>query len=179
MLEGLIDFLQLSAAEDVTGKRQGEHGFDAAGAVGDDAECSGGSDRGDGGMANGPVEFVMPARLPPIGEYAPFAGKIDTGLVGLVVDELHEGGADFDAIVGIIRYGEIEEGVGEAHDAETDFSIVFTELIDLFDLIFVDFDDVIEKVDGEVDGAAEVGEVDAGKRFEIEGGGEDGALFGG
>ena len=138
-------FALLLAFEDVSEEREREHRLDAAGAVGDDADGSGGRDGGAAGVAHHAVVPRLPDAALPVGEAAALAGEVLAVVVGLVVDELHEAPAPFDAFVTVVGGAELVQRVGEAHDAQADLSVALADLVDLGQRVLVGVDDVVEE----------------------------------
>ena len=85
------------------------------------------------------------------GNDAPLAGQ-PLGLdLGLLVDELLDLPAQRDPLLGVVGNAQLDEQVGEAHDAQTDAADALRQLGDLRQRILVGVDHVLEEMGREVD----------------------------
>src|SRR4029077_2107081 len=75
--------------------------------------------------------------------------------LGLDVHELLQLASKLDALDRVVSDAKPDERVSEAHYAEADAPNPLGESVDLGKRVFVDVDDVVEEVDGEVDVALE------------------------
>lgn len=160
MAEDGIDFEEPRAGEDVSLEDDGEDGFDAGGAVGEEGEGSGGGDGGGGGVSLGAMEFGVPSGAGPEWKGATFVGELFGGVVCMFVEEVHDLSAEIAGGGIVVRKLEEEEGVGETHEAEAHLAVAFAHAIDAVDVIVVEIDDIIEESMGETDGVGEGVEVE-------------------
>ena len=166
LAEDGIDLQEVRAGEDVSLINDGEDWLDAAGAIGEEREGAGGGDGGGGGVSLGAMEFGVPSGAWPKGERAAFVGELFGGVVGVIVEEVHDFAAEIAG--GGVVVGELQEkeGVGESHEAQADFSVSFAHAVDAIDVVVIEVDDVVEETVGEADGVGEGVEVEAGERFD-------------
>ena len=104
---------------------------------------------------------LLPAALPRE-EGAALDGEALGLGAGLVCDELHDGAADLDALLGVVGNAEADEHVGEAHDAEAGLAGEQVHALDLGDRVVVGVDGVVEEVGGRPHGGTEQVPVDLG-----------------
>ena len=133
--------------------------FDAGGAVGEDANCPGWCDAGDGSVSDLSVFLCSPCALAPVWEWAPEICELTAGVVSMFVNELHKVFAELDPTFGIVWYAEHEEAVGKAHYAESDFSVCLCQADGLPDGEVAYVYDIVEKSHGEFYGFGQSGPV--------------------
>ncbi len=138
-------------------------------AAGDDRDRAGGCHRGDVavpeaahradplalGPAGGGLVGTPDAPLP-LREDAPVPGQPLALDLGLVVDELLDPAAEVHALVRVVGNAELDEDVGEPHDAEPDAADALRQLGDLGQRILVGVDHVLEEVGRQVDHEAQM-----------------------
>jgi hypothetical protein len=81
-----------------------------------------------------------------VGEVAPLVGQVGGGLAGFLLDEGHDLFGHGHRLLGVVGDAQLEEHIGEAHDAQADFPGLFGVLLDDFQGEAVGVDDVVQEV---------------------------------
>ena len=150
-------------------ERHGEQRLDAGAAAGDDRDGAGGRHGGDVAVAEpphragsarpwargrrsrpGPQMLRSHSGKTPRSRGQPL--RLD---LGLLVHELLDLAAERDALLGVVGDAELDEQVGEAHDAEPDAADALGQVGDLGQRVLVGVDHVLEEVGREVDHLAQ------------------------
>ena len=93
--------------------------------------------------------------------------EVTGGFVGVVGDGFHDLVIEFDGFFGGEGDAFAVKGVLQAHDSEADGAVTAVGGLGGFGGVEVDVDDVIEHADGDADGLAELGVVDAAGVVEV------------
>ena len=87
-------------------------------------------------------------------------GQFLAHLAAFVGDELHDRFAGPDRLFGVVGNAQLEQHVGEAHDAQADLAVRPGHLADLLEGIAVHVDDVVQEVDGLPHGVPQLAVID-------------------
>src|ERR687885_1722701 len=91
-----------------------------------------------------------------MGHDPPLLGQSPALLPSLVVDELHHLLSEGETLLGVVGDAELDQQVGEAHDAEAYAAVPAAHLVYLRQRVVVHLDNVVEKADRGVDRLAQV-----------------------
>ena len=129
-LEPGVDFGELVVVHDIAHEAQREQGFDAAGAVGDDAQGAGGRDGGQGGVAHGRDTPGVVGAFVEVSERSARGGQGLGGAVGFGLDELHDLLGQGQGLFGVVGDAHLEEQIGEAHHAQSHLAVALHHVMD-------------------------------------------------
>ena len=145
-----------------------EERLDPRAAPGDDGDRAGGGDGGDVAVAE-PAHRADPLAAGTAGAGlvgppdAPLPLRKDAALgrqslrfdLGFFIHELLNPAAERDALIRVVRDAELDEEIGQPHDAEADSADALSQVGDLGQRILVGVDHVLEEMGSEVDHRAE------------------------
>ena len=130
--------------------------LDARGTFRDHADSARRGDGRDGGVSHLEFSFAVVNGPLEIGEHAPFLGQKGANFPGLFLHEFHDLFGHDCRRVRIIRDAELDEHIGEPHDAKPHFPVVPGHFGDFRQRVIVHFDDIVEEPDRRADGIAEL-----------------------
>ncbi len=145
-----VDFKKNIVVHDLTHIGHGKNRFNPRGCIGDNGNCTRRGNGGHGSIPDRRFPFLIVYGIFVVRKSPPFAGQFTRCPVPLIIDELHNLPGQLPGLFRIIRDAQHDQHVGPTHYSQADFTIAQRDGRDFGKGIFIDLNNVIQKMNRQV-----------------------------